>query len=252
MSDPLVTRPAIDSWQVLSMRLTLFAEAQSLPLDGRSWWKAITGEVPETTTEKARGVIRRDEGKFLGGLFSLDIQAQRITWELVPLLEPAGEYPGFPLLGAYSGVRDPFVRACQRWLGLAPPITRVAFGCQVALPQEDKVETYRMLASFLPFAIDAARVNDFQYRINRRRGSNARPGVEINRFQTWSATTLRMGVGLPEQAPVITAEQWACLLDLDVNTAPEYPDVLPHEVLRPLVHELVDLADEILAHGDQP
>jgi len=41
-------------------------------------------------------------------------------------------------------------------------------------------------------------------------------------------------------------------LELDINTAPEWPDILPHESLPRLFSELKSLGVEIAEHGDNP
>jgi hypothetical protein len=253
MTEPLPPRPPLSAWQALSLRLTLFADVGALPLDVKGWWQSVTGESPETTLERPRLGTRKDDGKFLGGQLALDVQAQRVDWELLAAVGPDADLPDFLALGEYPSVRDLFITALQPWLSHAPPSVRLAFGCRLALPAEDRFVCYRILESFLPVSIDAPRTNDFQYRVNHRCTSQSVPGLEINRMQTWSAAYLRFGAllaGLP--TPLPGRDKNACLLELDVNTAAELAVVLPHDRASALLGEFVGLGNEIVAKGDRP
>lgn len=252
MSDTLPPRPALDAWQAVSMRLTLFADAAELPLDTKGWWQVVVGEPPETTTEKPGLASRKDEGKFLGGTFSLEVKAHRISWEVQTSLNPETVGEQFPSLGPYPELRDQFVPAVSRWLPHGPRLTRVAFGCHLALPAEGRVASYRALGRYLPFRLDAEGARDFQYRINRPRSSRAISNVTINRLQTWSAVSIPLGLSLPNEPPVMNREHHASFLDLDINTVPQSGLLLVSESVPRLLGELVELATEIAEKGDRP
>lgn len=252
MTTPLTERPSLDDWQVMAMRVTLFAAPQSLPFEAKDWWRTMTGVDPQQSTEQRHIAARMDEGPFLGGGLVLSVQAQRISWELRPLLEVVTQQPGLPVLGAYPKVRDAFTEAVNSWLPQSPDLIRMAFGCQLLLPTKDRDESYHRLAKLLSLPLDPRKARDFQYRINRQRQSTSLPDMEINRLQTWSAMFYHFGIGIGDQQPVRTSEKYACLLDLDINTIQERIAPLPRSTFQELQNELVELASEIVLKGDVP
>src|SRR5262249_17916290 len=100
--------------------------------------------------------------------------------------------------------------------------------------------------------------SDFLYRINRRVGSSSGiPNLEINRLSTWSAAqyTLAIRARLPGELPAgpgqSITQQYVCALELDINTAQDFPgDILPPEALPRIFAELVDRGMELAAKGD--
>jgi len=82
-------------------------------------------------------------------------------------------------------------------------------------------------------------------------------GLRINRLTKWSV--VRRGTGLIELSPhgpkasfFPSAESYACRLELDINTLPDYEGELPHDQLGDIFQELVDLGMETAIKGDTP
>jgi hypothetical protein len=91
---------------------------------------------------------------------------------------------------------------------------------------------------------------DFLYQYNRRRRSQRVPEVKINRLSKW--TWVPLGEVRAEGGELVFPAESACLLELDINTAPEFQGALPHDRYVPLFEEMVGLAVEIAARGDVP
>jgi hypothetical protein len=60
-----------------------------------------------------------------------------------------------------------------------------------------------------------------------------------------------IGPGAPTISPAGSLA-YACRLELDINTDAAFPNVLPKERLASIFRELVELAKEITARGDNP
>lgn len=74
---------------------------------------------------------------------------------------------------------------------------------------------------------------------------------------TWAAAKLTFGLhavsrGTGETRDVpIREDQNACMIELDINTAPDFPGIeLPHGSLRDIYAELVDVGLQAAEQGD--
>ena len=98
--------------------------------------------------------------------------------------------------------------------------------------------------------------SEFLYRINWRAQSAAVQGLGLNRLSTWLVAKFAvfaqaMGAGgSPLGEALMRRERFACAVELDINTAPEFQTQLPHVHLAALFSELVDAGIHIATHGD--
>jgi len=123
------------------------------------------------------------------------------------------------------------------------------------LPVDDRPSGYRKLGSYLPgIQIDPEGSSDFLYQINRPRKARLNiPSLRINRLSNWSVSRIDIGGQFGAQTIELPGlEQYACRLELDINTAPDFQEILVREQLRSTFEELVDLGKEIAARGDIP
>jgi hypothetical protein len=144
-----------------------------------------------------------------------------------------------------------------RWLGHCPPLVRLAFGVVVFEPVGDRVEGYRRLGEHLPgIHLDPDGSYDFFYQINRPRNSTVVETLKINRLSRWSVSRfvpIRLMIAPPSiQSAPVGAQQEACRIELDINTAAEFAGELPGARLAQLFEELKNLAVEIATRGDIP
>ena len=196
------------------------------------------------------------EGKYGPGRLVLDITGNKIDW----VLAPSADFPRLkvdklpPSIGLFTETRDDFVKTISHWLVSSPPIFRVAFGARLMLPVTDKEEAFRRLSSYLPFILDEKNSTDFSYQINRPRISRVLGGdIRINRLTRWASLVFRTIVTTVGKTNVTTqSNNYACFLELDMNTDADVDKPLPEKDLTNLFLELVQLANEIAEKGDIP
>jgi len=252
------TLPTVDSWQVLSMRLTAFP-AEAIKTEGQSWWPDLVGYDPETVVSRPKAGQYRAEGEFEGRQLLLSVRADRIDWNLAAIGKaPEEESATLPLSGSFPEVLGSFIKIANPWLAVSTPITRLAFGGVLVQPIENRRSGYVRIGGYLPsVALDPDGSSDFLYQINRPRPSKT--GIEslhINRLTKWSVLLFhRFSVALQKTAITtvgLGSGDSACRLEVDINTAPDFEGVLPAEKLPDILQELVDLAREIATKGDIP
>jgi hypothetical protein len=138
----------------------------------------------------------------------------------------------------------------------APPSKRLAFGCVLTHPAEDRAEGYRWIANLLPsITLDPERSFDFNYAINRPRPTHTDiDGLVINRLSKWSVAKLRSIHLQLSQGPkaLLAPELIACRLEVDINTAPEFSGEFSANNSEPIVYELIELGTEIATAGELP
>lgn len=241
-------------WQAESFRLTAFL-GPSAQFAEQDWWKALISEVPDRRTSEPRTGLQQEEGKFkdenIEGKLVLTIQPTRVDWQLVPLLNVFDS--GFHTIGSLADSLTSFLTLMLRWIEIAPPIQRLAFGAVLNKPVNSSKEGHNWISSYLPFELDEDS-SDFLYQINRPRKS-ASTGISdllINRLSKWSVsllTSFAFELNKPEQY-IARPHQFFVSLELDINTAPDFSVELTSEQLPQVLQELVELGKEIATKGD--
>ncbi len=242
-------------WRAESLRLTAFLRRPEDKLDVGSWQEFL-GSEPKSSESRPREGLVLEGGSCGQGWLTLEGSPIRVDWRLGINPEDRGTSPEIPSLGDFESVQGQFGVLMKRWLKKSPPLNRLAFGAILNLPVENLTEGYRLLGNYLPkVEIDPERSRDLFYQINRRRPSRSGiEGVEINRLTKWSVSQLR--AGLMDLSPghgqfMETAEPlFACRLELDINTAPEFKSSLKKSRFSKLFDELVELGMEIARNGD--
>jgi hypothetical protein len=247
----LTERQPLTAWQTELLRLTTFF-SQALQSTEQHWWADLIREEPENRIVRPREGVRQEDGQFEGGKLVLAVQPIRADW----LFGPTDDQTS---LGPFPESLDHFQPLIMRWLDVCPSVQRLAFGATVNLPMPDLQTAYRRISAYLPSVeVDADHSTDLFYQINRARDSNCEvPGLRINRLSKWAVITRISGTLALQsrQAPleVFTGPQEAfCHLELDINSAANFPGELPRHKLRDIFQELVHLGQEIIAEGDVP
>ncbi len=254
---PVKNELVVGKWNVEKLRLTAFPrESEKKPLPAS--WADLVGNEPEMREARPREKTVIEVGPYEGGLLTLEVSPARANWMISIRMSteaPPAELPGF---GSFDEKRIIFTRLMKRWLRNCPRLHRLAFGAVLLLPVENRVAGYRQLNSLLPQVdLDVEHSTDFLFRINRRRPSRSGiKGLEINRLSTWSViltSAIMLEISHHRSRVIDSAEKHsACRLEVDVNTAPEFPQGIYKTNLPKLFEELVDLADEIATKGDIP
>jgi hypothetical protein len=246
------SRPGLEAWRVGDLRLTAFTDPfapAETSAEGKRW-EAMVGKPPENVISRLFGTDVEENGPFpSGGKLSYKRSPRGVEWMLESAPDP--EMPE-TFFGMNTAVITPFSELIRRWLVDCPAFQRLAFGAALYLQVRDKAEGYRRLSDYLGLQLDPENTGDFLYQINRRRRSRSGvPNLEINRLSKW--TWAPFGVRGPEgEQPWPVARHSVCLLELDINTAPEFRGPFPREAYVPLFDELVAFAEEIAVKGPVP
>ena len=150
--------------------------------------------------------------------------------------------------------RDIFLRLIEL---MKKDLLIYAFGAVLLRPVENRQAGYQQIAAYLPHVqLDPEGASDFLYQINRPRNSNSGiPDLRINRLSKWSiAASMEstFSFGSTSAAHFPGPRHFACRLELDINTVPDFRDELAREQLPQIFQELVDLGKEIAKAGDIP
>ena len=186
-------------------------------------------------------------------MLTLRVDLSKIEWLMQPLVEFDDSSGNLPTIGAMQEKVDWFFDLLNPWLAKScPPLIRIAFGGKLLQAAPTSQDAYRVLANHLPAVNLEPNPNDFVLQINRRRVSNVVPGLPLNRVSTWSKLNVAFSVESPPRAPFKWQDNCYSAVELDMNTAPERSENLPHESLPRLFEELVSLGVEIAERGDIP
>jgi len=245
----------LERWRANVLRLTAF-QAGSLEIDKLDWWERVTGETPEEQVHRPRTPEIKESGEFAGGKLTLHAQPSRLDWLLVP--SAAMGQPG-PIMsiGSLPVRLDSFLPAMKAALELAPTLRRIAFGAVLFWPVGDRTQGYEELNALLPdVQVDASTSQELAFQINRPRETRTGiHGLRINRLSKWAVLRMasKPGGELPSDLwPSSAKEGFAIVLDLDVNTVPEFAEAFQTADLWPLFSELVDFGKELAQEGDIP
>jgi len=134
-------------WQAEILRVTCFPSSTT-SLSATNWWENVIGEPPENTSVRAREGLRQEEGIVNDKKIVLGVQPTRIDWVMQSTenenLLPIGAF------GAFTDNLDSFLTIISRWLKIAPPLTRIAFGSVLSFPVDTRETGYELLAKYLP------------------------------------------------------------------------------------------------------
>ena len=244
-------------WMTEHLRLTAFPQDTEHSHEEVTW-EGLIGTPPETRQQRPHVRATLEAGEFDPGWLTLEVSPPRINWRL--MAKPSTDVPpsGFADIGTFRDTRETFFQLMNRWLRTCPPLSRLAFGAKLWRSVANRSEGFQELDRLLPSVqIDPEGMRDFHYRVNRRRLSRSPiEDLEINRLSTWyiaSASILSVRVSPGVSHVHETGELGnACILELDINTDPEFGKNLRKRVMSKLFQELVDLGIEISEHGDQP
>jgi hypothetical protein len=247
----------LHEWNAETMRLTLFPK-EGVEAAGLSWWQSVIGEPPESHTLRPREGKLEESGRIADGQCNLTLQceARRIDWLFTPSISPEQELTEFPSFAKLPEALALYRRLLLPWLVHAPSCKRLAFGCVVTHPAQDRETGYDWISALLPSVrLDPKGSSEFSYSINRRRATRTDiGGLTINRLSKWSVVKLRpVFIPPPEgEEPLPASEVYACRLELDINTVPEFPGDFSDPVVESVINELIDLGLEIAIEGDLP
>lgn len=243
-------------WDVESLRLTVFCTAGMTSKN--NWWKEITGNEAEKNTILPAKSTSQEEGAFENGKLVVRTAPGRIDVVYTVSTDSVSTPQEFMSLGPFDTILQRFQKISQAFLKskTLPEVNRLAFGAILVFRVNNLEEGYHRLGPFLPnLEIDPKRSFDFLYQINKpRQAVTTIPGLSINRLSKWSVMKVIFIKALVEgdKGSASTVENYACRLELDINTFSDFKGPLPKSELLRLFQEFTDLAVEISNNGDQP
>ena len=255
----VLERPPLSAWQVESLRMTVFLSPTVQVPATPTWWKDLVGEPAETQNALPRQKVWREEGPFERGKLAVAVQfSRRIDWLYLATDPPEGGQEEPPTLGSFPEVLTSFSRLMIRWFqsDASPSVQRLAFGSTLIQPVDNQQIGYQQIAAYLPhFSLNLEGASDFFFQINRPRTSTSGiSDLRINRLSKWSVPIWAMTEipATPEMGFRVRQRGALCRLELDINTAPDFPGDLPQERLSQIFEELASLGQEIAREGDIP
>lgn len=236
----------IDVWQVESLRCSFFIDADAR----KGWsgiWKMIVGSEPESTTEKAGGLHRIEEGIWNGHVLTINTLPDRfdLTWHASP-----GEFE-FGKLGFLSMVLNLFDTSVVENFKKDQLCSVRRFGFAITLLQKvkNRHEGYALLSKYLPAVTIDPNSYDFFYQVNRRIPSSIDKKILLNRLNKWAVVVAQF-VSLGSGKPNVASSLYALRLELDVNNAEETLFDSNNLLTIPLIKNIVENAKLITEKGD--
>lgn len=240
-------------WLVKQARLTIFIKIFDL-IALEEWWSAITGEQPANITSQPMNRIYKVFGNVDNNIFAISQTGNKI--DLIIQNSQIGASGPEPM-GSYDEAMISLAGIVKQWVKVKglPPITRLAFGCNLLMEIPSFEEGYDRLKGHLPnLNLDAEKSKDFTYQINRP--TPTKTSVEnliINRLSKWSLSEHQLiafaaasdGVSIGSKA-----YQYVCQLDLDINTSIDFNKVIPKSRIQDLFTEFSQMGREIEEKGD--
>jgi len=250
------TLPPIEAWQTETLRLTLFYSSDIQVIEP-TWWDDLQGGPPESRNLRPKAGGQRDIGPFEGGRLVLAVQPGRIDWLFTVVVSPNDE--GFLAIGDFPACLEKFRELMLSWFGLktCPSAKRLAFGVVLLQPVESRPLGYRQLSAYLPYVeLDYEGSSDFLYQINRPvNSSSGVADLRVNRLSKWFVARpiqMKVEIGSPSITLSPSEEDFACRLELDVNTTPDFKAELTREQLPAVFQELINFGKQIVQEGDRP
>ena len=255
-----VIRPLSD-WLVRGIRFTFFpCDWSVFPV--ADWWEAFAGEAADRVVNQPKECRVLAQGKWQDGELSVRAQPVRVdvNWKAVSADGPP-DPPEMCFLGEARNTIAVFSQAVASFLRseTLPPVSRLAFACDMALEAENDIEARKTLKQYLPTVdFDPEVDTEMLWRINRRRPSTCNvEGLQVNRLSIWRQETVRLESVILQLMAENTQrvdeepkEAVYCVLSLDINTTPQHSTPFADDALPGLMQELENLGVEIALRGD--
>ena len=241
------------NWQVENLRITLFPENNASISPSKLWDEIIAKDPDDVQIHSGRLNARHVE--FENGVIFLVKQQEHIEWRYMAKPDEKPDRLKLPTIGSLDCEIDIFLEFSNRWLKSLNLLraNRLAFGAVLLLPAQSLDEGFENLQVFVP-QMNLKKVDDLEYRVNRRRKSKVIEDLEINRISQWNVARLER-VDPLDPAMFLddssSNKAFASRLELDINTVQRGGDLQPNGFVD-LFNELVDLGMELTMKGDIP
>jgi hypothetical protein len=243
-------------WKVELLRLSVFSNRDHQVSDDD--WTAVTGQAESQTRQSPPGGGRVYQGIHREAQLTIASYGQRVdvVQTVNPAVAPQDTGPDVTF-GDWTQVREQFVHDTEHWLSsVGFPVVRLAFSCVLLAPAEDRLAAYQVLEKLLRSVIvDPVRMRELIFRINWPVKSAVVPDLALNRITTWASIFLQsvrvqLGGGTPSVYSGAKKRDFV-RLELDHNTDEARTEPFEPTQLVPIYKELVELAIEDAAKGEQ-
>jgi hypothetical protein len=248
-----------DRWEPLQLQLIAFPTAPPVDVE-QEWFRDITGDDPTESQKKKHE--RFDKGPYQDADLMVAADLSRVVVSVTPRVPILADVPTALLtLGKFDHAVYSFSDVANRLLSRKdfPSVTRLSFAGKVTQQTKTHETGYQTLGKYLSGVKLDPKSSDFVYRINRPRPfAGGIKNLTINRLSTWMVVKFQiqaqptLSSGQTLASHVVQDNLFACLLELDVNTALEYKGELPRVKMVRLFRDLVELGREIAVRGDVP
>ena|SRR2546422_285084 len=250
----MIQVPRLEDWYVETSRLTGFLP-EGTAGSGEGLWKAVVGNEPEATIVRRAQGVRQDRGDFDGIPLALNTQSNRLDWLFSGAQSSdVAEKIGFQAVGDVEYAWRLLGKLTKLWHPHMAPFARIALGTVALLPVESRRDGYNKLRPLLPnLNMDLEASTDLLYRINRPRPSNASiGGLRLNRLATWTVEESQILAIEPTSPQTVASGKptYACRVELDVNTMPEFKGTFDPSQSVKIIEECLTLASELIEKGD--
>lgn len=244
-----------DQWEVDHIRLSLFFQGAAVDEMAKVTWQSLVGEMPTDIQNRPREKMITEQGKWKDGLLIFTKQLDRADLVYTGVVEqlPTGQVKE-SLIGKLAPAANEVLALAQNCVPKDAPVVRAAIGSSLRWSVNSTDEGYQLLNQLIPeLELEAGKMRDVLYQINKPRTSSLNPSFEINRLTTWSVKVARQGLvqmtaGLPPKSFTSPTGTFAHL-ELDMNTVQEKTQ-LPSSDLFEVLRELADLGIEISRSGN--
>ncbi|MCZ7648639.1 MAG: hypothetical protein M5U26_25830 [Planctomycetota bacterium] len=244
-------------WIAKLLRFTAFLSDSIEPPSLQSWWSKVSNLPKSDQLVRQQGQFH-EIGQIGEETLALQWQAGRVDWLLINSNESqSGEVTAWKdSIEKFSSIADQYLKLAE-----CPSSIRIAVGCVVEVPVSNRKAGYEIIKELVKgyVKLDVEGSSDFIYQINRKRKSQVKDGLGINRVAKWLVPVeIPMSVQLPilpfgnikslsatEGKPRFAARQ-----EFDINTAQENTELLNPELQKNLVKELLGFVEEMILHGD--
>jgi hypothetical protein len=236
-------------WYLRSARATFFVTPETAIQS--DLWRQVVGAEPDTSLFQRAIGVRQEAGEFADGRLTLLFQPMRVDWNYEVIDDPS--LNEISNLGEFPNVAEPLLDLTRRWVPTAsfPSIQRLALGFSLISGIADREAGYADLRDFIDGVPDPANATDFSYQVNRPRASNSGiEGLQINRLSKWSVGGVR-SVAIGPGGPVMGGFRFSLNLELDINTAANFPGPIPQARVVAVLDDLLAGAREVAERGNR-
>jgi len=239
-------------WKIDTFRLTGFHTEQQNDYD-KSLWTKVIGTESQFANYKRNGnqFLYQNDSELTDKKLLIAQAPERMDLLFTPReeeLRDQEKFRKFPSIGVFPDNITKFTAIIDKFFDkINPDFERLAFGLVLYFNVESEKEGYKYLSKYLP-SLKLDNAVDFIYQINRPKSSEKSKDIMINRLSKWSVAkrTLRGNSGIIAGK---NEENFACKLELDINTKPE-TKIKSKDIQTKIFKELLDLAKNISLNGD--